>query len=251
MAILQVKDEQDREQLPQKVDRNRRGGWVGTVRDFPEEDNKQPEQDAGKRAVDDAAAPEPDGPQQTQEAKESTGGVVLLLTLDTANYTVSLVEAGTFYEIASSNTTQVPGYNWAAANPTNVGTLGSGYDERRIGYTQVMTFGGGSAANYGGYSRANASAHDRWAEMVKDDLWSWENGYSFYKKSCKFHPTDYIKIDHRFNLSYNGAALMLLAALCTCRFGNYVGESMMGIGKAMAQKGLKHMPGFNNGKLIG
>lgn len=47
------------------------------------------------------------------------------LALDPANYSVALIEAGTFYEILSSNRTQVPGYNFEAANPTNVGTLSS------------------------------------------------------------------------------------------------------------------------------
>jgi choline dehydrogenase len=42
------------------------------------------------------------------------------LALDPANYSVAVIEVGTFYEILSSNRTQVPGYNFAAANPTNV-----------------------------------------------------------------------------------------------------------------------------------
>lgn len=51
--------------------------------------------------------------------------IAMRLALDPANYTVGLIEAATFYEIASSNRTQVRGYNFEAANPTNVGTLNS------------------------------------------------------------------------------------------------------------------------------
>lgn len=34
------------------------------------------------------------------------------LALDPANYSIALLEAGSFYEISDGNRTQVPGYNW-------------------------------------------------------------------------------------------------------------------------------------------
>ncbi|KAK2060031.1 oxidoreductase [Colletotrichum caudatum] len=185
------------------------------------------------------------------------------LALDPANYTVALIEAGTFYEIVTSNRTQVPGYNFEAANPTNVGTLNSltavqintepiaGYNGRKIGYVQGVTFGGASAVNYGGYSRSTVGAHDLWAEKVKDDYWSWDNVFPFYKKSCRFTPPDYTKIDPELNITYDPAAFDDAGGPLHVSYGNYVAPSMVGIGASMEAQGLEHIPGFNSGKLIG
>jgi choline dehydrogenase len=43
------------------------------------------------------------------------------LALDPANYTVAVVEAGSFYEILAGNRTQIPGYNWVSGLATFVG----------------------------------------------------------------------------------------------------------------------------------
>ncbi|KAK8859779.1 hypothetical protein PGQ11_010513 [Apiospora arundinis] len=185
------------------------------------------------------------------------------LALDPANYSVALIEAGTFYEILSSNRTQVPGYNFEAANPTNVGTLSSmtavqidtepiaGYNGRKIGYVQGMTFGGASAANYGGYMRSTVGAHDRWAKAVKDDFWSWDNVFPFYKKSCNFTPPDYTKINSKLNISYDPAAYDAAGGPLHVSYGNYVAPSMVGIGEAMERQGMEHIPGFDSGRLLG
>ncbi|KAK1580092.1 oxidoreductase [Colletotrichum navitas] len=185
------------------------------------------------------------------------------LALDPANYPVALIEAGTFYEIVTSNRTQIPGYNFEAANPTNVGTLNSlaaiqintepiaGCNGRKIGYVQGVTFGGASAANYGGYSRSTAGAHDLWAEDVKDDYWSWDNVFPFYKKSCDFTPPDYTKINPKLNISYDPAAFDDAGGPLQVSYGNYVHPSMVGLGESMEAQGLEHIPGFNSGKLLG
>ncbi|OHE98124.1 hypothetical protein CORC01_06638 [Colletotrichum orchidophilum] len=187
------------------------------------------------------------------------------LALDPANYTIALIEAGTFYEIVTSNRTQIPGYHFEAANPTNVGTLNSlaaiqintepiaGYNGREIGYVQGVTFGGASAANYGGYSRSTAGAHGLWAEKVKDDFWSWDNVIPFYEKSCDFTPPELTKIDPKLNITctYDEAAFDPTGGPLQVSYGNYIAPSMVGLGESMEAQGLEHIPGFNNGSLLG
>ncbi|KAI0857767.1 oxidoreductase [Xylaria cubensis] len=146
--------------------------------------------------------------------------VAARLALDHANYSVALIEAGSFYEILSGNKTQIPGYNYEAANPSNNANNQlltqvlhaietepiPGYNGRSIGYTTGVTFGGSTAANYGGYARATAGSHDLWVNVVKDDFWSWDNVYPFYKKSVNFSPPDYTKIDPTLNITYDETA---------------------------------------------
>lgn len=76
------------------------------------------------------------------------------LALDPANYTVAVLEAGSFYEILDGNRTQIPGYNYVdtitfplgtASTPTLWGLATEpqpGFGGRSAFYAQGQTFGG-------------------------------------------------------------------------------------------------------------
>lgn len=99
--------------------------------------------------------------------------------------------------------------------------------------------------------RSTVGAHDRWAKAVKDDFWSWDNVFPFYKKSCNFTPPDYTKINSKLNISYDPAAYDAAGGPLHVSYGNYVAPSMVGIGEAMERQGLEHIPGFDSGRLLG
>lgn len=46
--------------------------------------------------------------------------------------------------------------------------------------------GGGSATNYGGWTRGDRQGYDEWARVVGDDRWSYEGLLPFFKKSESF-----------------------------------------------------------------
>ncbi|KAH7311400.1 oxidoreductase [Stachybotrys elegans] len=186
------------------------------------------------------------------------------LAQDPANYTVAVIEAGSFYEILSGNRTQVPGYNFLTAEPnfvtggitslTAISILSepqAGYNNRRVGYTVGQTFGGGSAANYMGYFRPTIGSFDYWAEIVEDDYWNWENVYPAFKKSCDFTPPNYDKIDPSLNITYDTDAFDITGGPLQVSYGNFQGPFGPLLAEAMTRAGLDAIPGLNSGKLIG
>ncbi|KAI9369636.1 hypothetical protein BJX61DRAFT_545409 [Aspergillus egyptiacus] len=186
------------------------------------------------------------------------------LALDPANYSVAVVEAGSFYEILNSNRTQVPGYDFYSALANFVGgelqsltNFGlntepqAGYNGREIMYVAGQTFGGSSASNYMGYARATVGTFDAWSETVNDDFWTWDSVYPAYKKSCNFTPPNYDKIDPSFNISYDESAFESAGGPLQVSYGNYLGPYGPSLEQALDTLGLEHIPGLNSGKLIG
>ncbi|PTU21756.1 hypothetical protein P175DRAFT_0435924 [Aspergillus ochraceoroseus IBT 24754] len=186
------------------------------------------------------------------------------LALDPANYSVAVVEAGSFYEVLNSNRTQVPGYDFYSAlanfvggsfeSLTNFGLRSApqgGYNGREILYVAGQTFGGSSASNYMGYARATEGTFDEWSKMVGDDLWSWDNVYPAYKKSCNFTAPNYNKIDPSFNISYDASAFERTGGPLQVSYGNYLGPYGPYLEESLDKLGFERLPGLNSGRLIG
>ncbi|KAL2807727.1 hypothetical protein BJX63DRAFT_61587 [Aspergillus granulosus] len=186
------------------------------------------------------------------------------LALDPANYSVAVVEAGSFYEILDGNRTQIPGYNYVNTITFPLGRQTSptvwgletvpqpGYADRSIYYLQGQTFGGGTAANYMGYQRGTIGTFNQWAEEVGDDFWSWDSVYPAFKKSVTFQPPDYTKIDPSVNISYDPSAFDRRSnGPLHVSYGNYQNPYGPSLGRAMDRSGLRAIRGFNSGRLIG
>ncbi|KAF2726644.1 oxidoreductase [Polyplosphaeria fusca] len=186
------------------------------------------------------------------------------LALDPAGYSVAVVEAGSFYEILNGNRTQVPGYNYIGAlssfvgdKPASLTAFGlktepqAGYNDREIVYVAGQTFGGGTAANYMGYFRPSSGAHDHWAEFVQDEFWTWDNVYSYYKKSVNFVPPDYTKIDPSLNITYDPSSNDPNGGPLHISYGNYQGEYGPYLDASLKKLGFTPLPGLNSGKMMG
>ncbi|TVY18288.1 Cyclase atC [Lachnellula arida] len=186
------------------------------------------------------------------------------LALDPANYSVAVIEAGSFYETLNSNRTQVPGYAFYSALATFVGDSFSsltnfglktapqdGYNERELLYVQGQTLGGSSAANYMGYSRPSVGSLDHWAERVGDDFWTWANTEPAYKKSCNFTPPNYDKIDRSIDISFDANAFDDEAGPLQISYGNFAGEFGPYLKASLDRLGFESIPGLNSGKLLG
>ncbi|KAI9055014.1 hypothetical protein LZ554_002155 [Drepanopeziza brunnea f. sp. 'monogermtubi'] len=137
----------------------------------------------------------------TEVVGGGNAGNTIAARLALANYSVAVIEAGSFYETLNSNRTQIPGFAFQTAlatfngdsftSLTNFGLQTEpqdGYNQRQLLYVGGQTFGGSSAANYMGYSRPTVGTLDHWAERVDDDFWTWDNTQTAFKKSCNFTP---------------------------------------------------------------
>ncbi|KAL9127724.1 MAG: hypothetical protein Q9217_003454 [Psora testacea] len=175
------------------------------------------------------------------------------LALDPANYSVALVEAGSFYEITDGNRTQVPGYNWIntldfpigqVSTPVSIAlntTPQAAYADRRLFYLAAQTFGGGPTVG----------SLDKWSTQVDDDYWTWDNVYPAFKKSVTFQPPDYTKINPSNNITFDPSAFSSDGGPLHVSYGNYFGPSGPALATAMDRTGLKPIAGLNSGKLIG
>jgi len=63
-----------------------------------------------------------------------------------------------------------------------------GAGNRRIHYAQGKTLGGSSAINTMGYHRGTVGTYQRWADLVRDQSYTWPNLLQFFKKSTHFTP---------------------------------------------------------------
>ncbi|KAF5856600.1 hypothetical protein ETB97_007100 [Aspergillus alliaceus] len=132
-----------------------------------------------------------------------------------------------------------------------VSTSALGYNGREILYVAGQTFGGSSASNYMGYARAAEGTFDEWSKIVDDDLWSWENVYPAYKKSCNFTAPNYNKIDPSFNIPYDVSAFESTGGPLQVSYGNYLGPYGPYLEESLDKLGIERLPGFNSGRLIG
>ncbi|KAI0157182.1 oxidoreductase [Hypoxylon sp. FL1284] len=185
------------------------------------------------------------------------------LALDPANYSVAVIETGDFYELTDGNRTQVPGLNFidSVFFPNGDGPTAvlyametepqPGYDDRQLNYYAGHTFGGSTASNAMAYHRATVGSFDQWVNLTGDDFWSWENAYAAYKKSCKFHPPDYTKIDPSLNITWDPSAFDDEGGPLHVSYGNYQGPFGPSMDIAMEKAGLAPIGSFNSGNLMG
>ncbi len=185
------------------------------------------------------------------------------LAQDPANYTVAVIEAGSFYEILNGNRTQVPGYSYESALSSSSHPVSmiewdglktapqAGYNGRTIDYVAGQTFGGGSASNYMGYFRPTAGSLDQWADLVGDQTWEWDNVYPFFKMSCNFTPPNYDKINPSANISYDPDAFIPNAGPLQVSYGNYQYSYGAPLSQGLESLGFSPLAGINSGKLIG
>ncbi|MCJ1356957.1 MAG: hypothetical protein MMC33_006953 [Icmadophila ericetorum] len=206
------------------------------------------------------------------------------LALDPANYSIAVVEAGSFYETLDGNRTQVPGYNWIntldfpigqVSTPTSLAldTLPQvvsnvpSYWSKPIVMDLLIEFTFNARDTRIDPSTTSLRRHsaaalppttwdiigsfDKWAAQVDDDFWTWDNVYPAYKKSCDFQPPDYSKINPSEKITWDPSAFSSDGGPLHVSYGNYFGPSGPALQAAMEGAGMKPIRGLNSGKLIG
>ncbi|KAF7192343.1 Patulin synthase [Pseudocercospora fuligena] len=122
-----------------------------------------------------------------------TAGAALAYRLAAdGRFSVAVIEAGSFYELDSGNTTVVPGL----AVTSNNSLIDWGFQttaqetlaNRNQPYTRGKCLGGSSARNQMVYQRPTIGTLQKWADDVGDQSWIWNNTLKYYKKSSTFTP---------------------------------------------------------------
>ncbi|KAL9078893.1 MAG: hypothetical protein Q9157_002188 [Trypethelium eluteriae] len=183
------------------------------------------------------------------------------LTEDT-NYTVAVIEAGSFYEFDNANYSQIPAYDtyYSSASPSNIQPLvdwgiitvpQKSLNNRKILYAQGKCLGGGSARNYMAYHRGPIGAFDQWSERVGDSDYSFANLLPYFQRSVNFTAPNYAKRGPASEITYDADAFNSSAGPLHVSYTNYWQPLSQFIKSGFSKLGLKPIRGFNSGQLIG
>jgi choline dehydrogenase len=178
------------------------------------------------------------------------------------------VEAGGFYEQDNGNFSTIPGlaqvmpfldttpsyprnelmdWDYMSVPQTQAGG-------RQIHYAQGKTLGGSSAINNLAYHRATRGTYQKWADVVGDRSYQYENIARFFKKSALLHPPDFPKRD-----AWNATFLYDPTAFdnrargpLQVSWGQWVDPTITWMAKAIRSLGLpQNLLGLNSGLLAG
>lgn len=192
-----------------------------------------------------------------------TAGLVLANRLsESGDHTVAVIEAGGFYELDNGNFSQIPRYVWTGADLSfhDVNPLvdwefetepEEGIGGRKIHYTRGKTLGGCSGRNHMIHHSATKGSHKKWAEDVGDTSYEWSNFYKYYDKAATFHPADKSKHFKNSTPPDDVAGKRATSGPLQLSYANYVVPFTSWAMKATVALGMKLLPGYLDGDLIG
>ncbi|KAF1851835.1 GMC oxidoreductase [Cucurbitaria berberidis CBS 394.84] len=177
-------------------------------------------------------------------------------------HSVAVIEAGGFYELENGNNSQIPRYVWAGAglgfedvNPLVDWEFETEPEEgiggKKIHYTRGRTLGGSSARNHMIYHRATKGSYKLWAENVGDASFEWENFSKYYDRSTTFHSADASKRWANSTPPHDPAGERAKSGPVQISYANYVLPFTSWALKAAKAVGMKPLPGYLDGDLIG
>jgi choline dehydrogenase len=186
-------------------------------------------------------------------------GLVLANRLSSGHHTVAVIEAGSFYEVDNGNVSQIPRYVWndAIAPPNSLidwefeTEPEDGIGGAKMFYPRGKTLGGSSARNHMIYHRPTKGSLEKWANDVGDEAYRWESFHKYYNKSVTFHPADATKRLENSTPAYYPARDRAHSGPLSISYANYVLPFTSWALKAAEAMGLKQLPGYLDGDLIG
>lgn len=102
-------------------------------------------------------------------------------------------------EMDNGNRSTIPGFDFYSCSMTLDGvnplidwrfvtTPQPGDGNQSLHYIRGKGLGGSSSRNYLLYNRATVGTMAKWAELVDDQSWTWENVLPYYKRSATLTP---------------------------------------------------------------
>ncbi|PWY66518.1 alcohol oxidase [Aspergillus sclerotioniger CBS 115572] len=175
---------------------------------------------------------------------------------------VAVVEAGGFYEIDNGNLSQVPAstnqftgrsptdwqplIDWGTMTTPQAGTYGT-----QAHYARGKCLGGTSARNSMVYHRATRGAYQQWADLVRDDSFTFDNLLPFFEKSTRFTPPD---MSLRFDNGtpwYDASVLGNGSNPLSVTYPHYVQAFSSWAIQGLEAIGISKIPGLQSGELLG
>ncbi|KAK3387979.1 hypothetical protein B0H63DRAFT_167772 [Podospora didyma] len=194
-----------------------------------------------------------------------TAGLAIASRLAASGCSVSVVEAGGFYETDSGNISTVPGF--AFSNPVLapveffppiphldwelLSEAQPGAQNRKVHYAAGKTLGGSSAINTMCYHRPTKQTFQRWAQAVGHASYTWASMLPFFLKSATLTPPNWLKRQAP-NATITYDQTVFGAGPLQVSYANWADPTNSWFAVALQAIGLAQSPiGFNSGVLSG
>jgi choline dehydrogenase len=205
-----------------------------------------------------------------------TAGLVVATRLaEDGSKSVAVIEAGTFYETANSNLSQIPLFGPGGAGKSPLDTYPfvdwqfqttpqavrsarltaryklnryQGMNGASVHYARGKALGGSSARHFLTYQIGPKGSYQRWADQVGDQAYSWNNFLPYFQKSQDFNaprgrPANATPEYDTATLK-QGGPLSVTYAPYAMAFSSWARN-------ALTAMGLKSINGFTSGSVLG
>ncbi|KAL6716047.1 hypothetical protein ACLMJK_007009 [Lecanora helva] len=179
------------------------------------------------------------------------------------NVAVAVIEAGGFYELDDGNVSTIPAFYLKNFNQTPVADTiqplidwgyitepQAGLANRKFHYSQGKTLGGSSGRNSNIFTRGTKGFYQRWANLVGDQSWSWDEIFPYFKKSVDFTPPNKAKMGVNADIPYDSAAYGPGGPLHVS-YSNYYQPMNPGLIKGFEDLNFSAQTGFSSGRMDG
>ncbi|KAF7531934.1 hypothetical protein G7054_g8440 [Neopestalotiopsis clavispora] len=191
-----------------------------------------------------------------------TAGNAIGYRLAEAGYSVAIVEAGLYYEIAkpvlgstpggdiigigSSILDSIPTVDWEFLTEPQVGA-----NNREVHYARGKCLGGSSALNFMIHHRGSKGSYDMWADEVGDASYQFDSLLPYFEKAVNFTPPDTTKRRANASTQYDPNAFTTPGGPVQIGYTNWVSDWATWLEKGMQAIGMNRTIGFSSGDLLG
>ncbi|KAI4644261.1 hypothetical protein J4E93_006161 [Alternaria ventricosa] len=190
-----------------------------------------------------------------------TAGAGVGVRLAEAGFTVAIIEAGGFYEIAKPVLGTTPAgsfFGVGASLADMVPTTDWGFatepqpqlNNRRIHYARGKCLGGSSALNFMVYHRGTTASYQMWADAVGDQSYTMANLTPFFNKAVTFTAPGERSLKN-ITTTYDASSFSNSGGPVQVGYGNWISIWASYLEKAFNAFGIQENTDFNNGKLLG
>ncbi|KAI0594558.1 hypothetical protein F4775DRAFT_596094 [Biscogniauxia sp. FL1348] len=177
-------------------------------------------------------------------------------------FSVAVVEAGTYYQIGNPLLSSTPlgacafiGTSTGDVNPAVdwgiVTTPQKGAADRELHYPRGKCLGGSSGRNFMMYIRPDAGSLQKWADMVDDQSFTFDNMLPYFQKGCHFTPPDHASWAPHKIPQYDSKAFTPEGGPLQVSYYNNVRPFSTHLEKAFNEIDIPTTDDFNCGSLMG
>ncbi|RPA75821.1 alcohol oxidase [Ascobolus immersus RN42] len=192
-----------------------------------------------------------------------TAGLAIAARLsENPDITVAVIEAGGKYELTNPLLSTTPAgdviFAGSDKNDTNplvdwgfITAPQAGAADRKVKYARGKCLGGSSARHFMVYQRGTRDSYQKWADLVDDQSYTFDNLLPYFKKSVKFTAPNTAKRFANATTLYDVDAFDTTGGPVAVSYANYAQPFSTWMQPALNEIGVGTTDDFNSGSLMG